>query len=120
MAVGGNFFRNTFSFVKVKNLVATVAFFSTIILFSFLIIIMLNKFICPVKVKFKQLALGSVCSLFVIVLGTIFFALYLRFFNSYNVFYGSLASIIVFLLWANILMFGLALGVVVNSIYNKI
>lgn len=119
IAVGGNFFGYAFAFGKIKNLIATIAFFLVIILFSFLIIITLNKFICPVKLKFKQLALGSICSLFVIVLGTIFFALYLRFFNSYNAFYGSLASIIVFLLWANILMFGLALGAVINSQLNK-
>ena len=80
---------------------------------------MLNKFICPHKLKFKEMAIGAMVSLGAIVLGTIGFALYLRFFNSYNAFYGSLAGIIVFLLWAYILMVGLVAGVIVNVMLKQ-
>jgi membrane protein len=48
------------------------------------------------------------------VLGTIGFTVYLRFFSSYNAFYGSLATVIIFLLWAYILMLALAVGVIIN------
>ena len=64
--------------------------------------------------------LGALISLFVMVFGTIGFTIYLRFFSSYNVFYGSLAGVIIFLLWAYILMFGLVTGVVVNMhVYKR-
>ena len=65
------------------------------------------------------MAIGAMVSLGAIVLGTIGFALYLRFFNSYNAFYGSLAGIIVFLLWAYILMVGLVAGVIVNVMVKQ-
>ena len=119
IALGGSFFVFNYTMGGVKHLFATVCACLTVIIFSFVIIIMLNKFICPIKLKFKQIAIGAMVSLAEIVLGTIGFALYLRFFNSYNAFYGSLAGIIVFLLWAYILMFGLVSGVVVNSVLNK-
>ncbi len=119
IALGGSLFAFNYTVGGIKNLFATIGVCLTVVSFSFVIIIMLNKFICPIKLKFKQIAVGAMVSLAEIVLGTIGFALYLRFFNSYNAFYGSLAGIIVFLLWAYILMFGLVSGVVVNSILNK-
>jgi membrane protein len=89
-------------------------------LFGYFIIVVLNKFISPVRLKFKQLWLGSLVSLFIIVLGTIAFVIYLRYFKSYNAFYGSLTAIIVFLLWTYIVMLGLVGGVIVNTeVYNS-
>lgn len=93
----------------------TILGFLFIIIFSYAIILVLNIYICPHKIKFSEIALGSLISLFIMVLGTIFFVLYVRFFASFNAFYGSLASIIVFLLWTYILMIGLALGVIIND-----
>ena len=111
-------------FIRVKTygiekLLITILAFTLIITVSFIIIIMLNRFISPKKLKFKQIALGSLCSLFIIVLGTIGFTVYVRFFNSYNAFYGSLAAVIVFLLWAYILMIGLVVGAIINSHSEK-
>lgn len=98
----------------------TVLAFLVVISFGYVIIILLNRFISPVKLKFTQVALGALVSLFIIVLGTIGLTLYLRFFNNYNAFYGSLAAIIVFLLWAYILMLGLVIGVIVNMrVYSR-
>ena len=117
-------FGNTFfSGVKtdnIKRLISVVLAFTFIILLSYGVILLLNRFACPIKLKISQLSVGSLCSLFVIVLGTIGFTVYLRFFNSYNAFYGSLAGIVVFLLWAYILMIGLVLGVIINSKINTI
>jgi membrane protein len=53
------------------------------------------------------------------VFGTIGFTIYLRFFSNYNVFYGSLAGVIIFLLWAYILMIGLLSGVVINMYFYR-
>ncbi|MBO7345639.1 MAG: YihY/virulence factor BrkB family protein [Clostridia bacterium] len=98
-----------------KSLLSTLSAFLVIILFCYFIIVLLNRFIAPVKLKFNEVALGSLCSLFVIVLGTIGFTLYLRYFNSYNAFYGSLAGIIVFLLWTYFMMIGLVVGAIING-----
>lgn len=118
IAIGGNFLGFNYALGN-KKMISVIVIFALIIFFSFLIIIMLNKFICPYKLKFKDMAIGAMVSLGAIVLGTIGFALYLRFFNSYNAFYGSLAGIIVFLLWAYILMVGLVAGVIVNVIVKQ-
>ncbi len=84
--------------------------FLFIILFCYGIIILINGFISPIRLKFSVLCTGGIASLSVCVIGTIFFILYLRIFNGYNAFYGSLAGIVVFLLWAYILMLGIAIG----------
>lgn len=90
--------------------------FSTFLVFScYIILVLLNRFICPVKTPFIFVLLGSFVSLFIIVSGTIGFILYVRFFGTYNAFYGSLATIVIFLLWAYIFMLGICLGSVIIS-----
>lgn len=81
---------------------------------GYVIIYVLNKFISPIKMKFSDLAVGSMLALFIMVLGTIGFIIYLKFFSNYNAFYGSLAGIIIFLIWAYILMLGLSFGAIIN------
>lgn len=97
-----------------KNIFFTALIFLFAILLCYVIIVLLNKFISPVKQKFSSLALGGFVSLAADVAGTIGFIFYLKYFGSYNVFYGSLAAVIVFILWAYILMIGLVLGACVN------
>ncbi len=111
---GGNILKSTLGTVRNK-LVLTILTFFIVITFGYFIIIVLNKFISPVKVKFTEIWLGAFVSLFIIVLGTIGYMLYLRLFNAYNAFYGSLAAIVIFLLWAYIAMLGLVLGVILNT-----
>ncbi len=114
IAFGGELLNPVFN-VEGKSVLSTLAVFLVAILFCYFIIVLLNRFIAPVKLKFSEVAIGSLCSLFVIVLGTIGFTLYLRYFNSYNAFYGSLAGIVVFLLWVYIMMLGLVVGVIING-----
>lgn len=102
-------------FIGRSSILLTVTAFLFIIISSYLVIIVLNKFICPFKLSFYQTAIGSLVSLFVMVIGTIIFIIYIRFFASYNAFYGSLAGVIIFLLWTYILMLGLVLGAIINS-----
>jgi membrane protein len=102
------------------KLIITIMAFLLVILFGYVIIILLNRFISPVRLCFSEMALGSLVSLAVVVLGTIYFTIYLRFFANYNAFYGSLAGIVVFLLWAYILMLGLVVGAIINMrAHNK-
>lgn len=106
--------------VATNNLPFTIFVFSIIILFGYIIILLLNTFICPQKSKITNHLLGGFISLVIMVLGTIGFIIYLRFFAKYNLFYGSLAGIIVFLLWTYIIMLGLVVGVIINDrIYRQ-
>lgn len=91
-----------------------ILFFLFVILFCYIVIIILNKFISPVRLPTKITLLGSLVSLFITVIGTIGFTVYIRYVNSYNAFYGSLASVIIFMLWAYIIMIGLSVGAVVS------
>ena len=120
MAFGNRIFSFSFLVGGAKKLITAVTGCLVVIALSFVILILLNKFICPEKATFGQVAIGSLVSLFAIVLGTIGFAVYIRVFNSYNAFYGSLAGVIVFLLWAYILMLGMVVGVIINaSVYKR-
>ena len=112
--------QNGFLFIKNKEIIINIILFSFVILGGYVIICVLNKYISPVKLKFKCVAVGSLLSLFIMVLGTIGFTIYLRFVANYNAFYGSLAGIVIFLLWCYIIMFGLAFGTIINmQIYSK-
>jgi membrane protein len=103
-----------------NQILLNIFIFSIVIIFGYAIIITLNAFICPKKVKIATHLLGSFISLCIMVLGTIGFIVYLRYFARYNLFYGSLASVIIFLLWAYILMLGLVIGVIINmKTYKK-
>ncbi len=107
-------------FLGVKNGAGlTVLAFTVIIIIGYFIIILLNKFICPNKIKVRDTLLGGLVSLFIIVLGTIGFFIYIRFFANYNAFYGSLSAVIIFMLWAYIVMLGLSIGAVVNMLALK-
>lgn len=99
-----------------KEVISSIVFFSALIVVGFFIVILLNMFVSPVKQKFNSLLIGSFLSLLIICIGTIGFTLYLRFFKPYNALYGSLASLIIFLIWAYIVMLGLVIGVSVNAV----
>lgn len=115
----GNLLFSKIILVGILKLVFTILTFTLFIAISYAIILLLLNFISPVKLRFKEVGFGGFISLCIIVLGTIGLVLYLKFFKPYNVFYGSLASILVFLIWAYILMLGLVIGVVTNTfIYN--
>ena len=97
-----------------EDIVATIFVFLFTIILGYAIIYVLNKFISPIKMKFSSLAIGTLFSLSIMVIGTIGFVIYLKFFSNYNAFYGSLAGVIIFLVWAYILMLGLSFGAIIN------
>lgn len=99
---------------KNEHVFLSIFIFLLAIAFGYAIIYVLNKFICPIKCKFPDLALGTLVALAIMVLGTLGFTVYLKFFSNYNAFYGALSGVIIFLFWAYILMFGLSVGAVVN------
>ena len=92
----------------------------TLLLFvCYVIIILLNRFISPVKLGAKPLLIGSLVSLFIIVLGTIIFSFYLKFFKPYGAVSGSIVSALAFISWIYIIMLGLSIGSAVIVTVNK-
>ena len=102
--------------VKLYALMYKIIYNSLAILIVYGIIITVNRFICPIKKSLLEILVGSFVTLIISVMGSIGFVLYLHYFVSYDNLYGSLASIIIFMLWAYILTFGLSLGNVVTKI----
>lgn len=116
VAFWNTFFANVIGKGGVYSTALTITF---VILFSYAVILFLSGFICPNKLRLRDGLLGGLVSLSIMVLGTIGFVLYLKFFANYNAFYGSLSTVIVFMLWAYILMLGLSVGAVVNTLVIK-
>ena len=71
-----------------SGLLFTVLAFLTVILFGYAVIVLLNRFISPIKLRLSDCSVGAFLSLSVVVLGTIGLTVYLRYFNNYNAFYG--------------------------------
>ena len=65
--------------------------------------------------KFKWITTGSVLAVLVALVASALFALYVSFSGSYNKTYGSLATVIVFLVWLWIINIALLLGVEFNA-----
>lgn len=111
----GNFVFAKIILLPWQKLLFTLGVFSAIEGFAFLVVLLLNTFICPIKIKVKNLSVGSAISVMLITLFTIGFTLYLRFFPAYNKFYGALSTIIVFMFWSYVSMLSLVVGVIVNK-----
>ncbi len=79
----------------------------------YVIVFLLQTFISPVRVTFANRATGAAVSLGITLVGTLAFLVYIRYFHSYNVLYGSLAALIVFLLWSYIITLSLVTGAIV-------
>ena len=78
----------------------------------YLVIVLLNKYICPIKIPLSILLLQSLVSLAIVFIGTLVIGVYIAFFGGNNAFYGSLAGIVAFLLWAYVCMNGLVIGAI--------
>ena len=65
--------------------------------------------------KFKWLSVGAACAIVIWVLASVAFAFYVANFSSYNKTYGSLAGVIVTLLWLWITNLALLLGAEIDS-----
>lgn len=81
---------------------------------SFLLVLLLNIYICPFKAKIRYFLLGTSITLVAWTLAIVGFSIYLKISNVSRL-YGALSTIIVFLLWLYILMIGFIVGAIFNS-----
>ena len=81
---------------------------------AFLLVLLLNMYICPHKAKMKTFLPGTLITVIAWVGAVIGFSVYLKISNMTQL-YGALSTIIVFLLWLYILMICFIVGVIFNS-----
>lgn len=93
---------------------AQLADYALLIAVSFLLVLLLNMYICPYKAKLKSFLPGTLITVVAWIGAVVGFSVYLRIGNMKQL-YGALSTIIVFLLWLYILMICFIAGVIFNS-----
>ena len=93
-----------------------IGFISTLLLF-----LTVYRFVPNVKLKFKDVWLGTLVAGFASEVGKYGFAVYIHMFasKSYGVVYGSLATIVLLMFWLNISAMLLLIGAEINVAYRK-
>ncbi len=81
---------------------------------AFLLVLLLNIYVCPFKMKAGAFLPGTMVTVGAWAVAIVGFSLYLKVSNVRRL-YGALSTIIVFLLWLYILMIGFIVGVILNS-----
>ncbi len=81
---------------------------------AFLLVLLLNMYICPYKEKVGSFLSGTVITVVAWLFAVVGFSVYLRISNVTKL-YGALSTIIVFLLWLYALMICFIAGVIFNS-----
>lgn len=84
------------------------------VLLTFLVVILLNLFACPYKLKFSEALTGSLLTTILWILFVIGFAIYVQF-ASPGKLYGAISSVIVFLIWCYFMMCCFVIGMVKNG-----
>ena len=81
---------------------------------AFLLVLLLNIYICPYKAKIRAFIPGTLLTVGAWIVAIIGFSIYLRISNVDRL-YGALSALIIFLLWLYILMICFIVGVILNS-----
>lgn len=105
----------TFLFSRyVSGVLERIADYSLLAVLSFLLVWLLNAYICPYKTPMKQFLPGTALTVGAWTVAVAGFTVYLKISNMDKL-YGALSAIIVFLLWLYILMICFIVGVIFNS-----
>lgn len=102
----------------VQNLSKIIGFFS-FPLFYFVLLSLFYWVGCLKITRWKEAIPGAVLTTILFILLTYFFAIYLSNFARYNVFYGSIGSIIIVMIWVNINIILILLGNELNITLKK-
>lgn len=93
---------------------AIVAEYALLAAVSFLLVLLLNTYVCPYKTSIRRFLPGTVLTICLWALAIVGFSVYIRFGNVRRL-YGALSVIIVFLLWLYVLTTCFIIGVIFNS-----
>ena len=88
--------------------------YALLTMLAFLLVLLLNAYVCPYKTKLKYFLLGSVLTVCAWAVAVVVFSVYLQVSNMGKL-YGALSTVIVFLLWLYVLMICFIVGVIINS-----
>ncbi len=88
--------------------------YTLLLALSFVLVLLLNAYICPYKTQVKHFLPGTLFTLSAWAVTVVGFAFYLQI-SSMDKLYGALSTLIVFLLWLYILMISFIVGVIINS-----
>lgn len=94
----------------------------TIMLISgvfFLLVIVIDKTATPTLSMKKHVYRGAFVTLGYTAIASIIFSIYLALFANFNQLYGSLSTLLLFLLWMYLISKGIVVGIVVNYYYDK-
>ena len=91
--------------------------YSAALVITVLVAALMNIFICPYKISFKDVIPGSLFTVLLWLLCAGGFAVYMYFVNPVKL-YGKIASVIVFLLWCYLMMNSFVIGVIYNGRHN--
>ena len=91
--------------------------YSVALVITVLVAALMNIFICPYKISFKDVIPGSLFTVLLWLLCAGGFAVYMYFANPVKL-YGKIASVIVFLLWCYLMMNSFVIGVIYNGRHN--
>ena len=88
--------------------------YALLLTISFGLILLLNVYICPYKVRVRELLPGTAITVAAWAVALVGFTVYLRIGNMGRL-YGALSTLIVFMLWLYVLMICFVSGVIFNS-----
>lgn len=91
-----------------------IADYTLLAIVAFLLVLLLNMYICPHKARMKTFLPGTLITVVAWIGAVIGFSVYLKISNMTRL-YGALSTIIVFLLWLYMLMICFIVGVIFNS-----
>lgn len=108
-------------FSQFSVLLANMIKYVIILVFFFFSISIIYYYAPAVKKKFKFISAGSTLATVLIIIISLIFSWFLKKWNTYNLLYGSLGTIIAILLWLNLISFALLIGFELNTAitYNK-
>lgn len=91
-----------------------IADYALLLAVAFLLVLLLNVYICPYKAKMRAFLPGTALTVLAWTVAVAGFSIYLKIGNISRL-YGALSTIIVFLLWLYVLMICFIVGVILNS-----
>lgn len=97
---------------------AEICGFFGLLFIAFLICWALNVYLCPFRLRLRDGIRGSVLTSLLWGLSTVGFSIYLRLSNLSKL-YGAITAIVVFLLWAYLMMICFVVGVIYNEYYAE-
>ncbi len=89
-------------------------------LFVFVLFLLIYKFVPNTRVAWRNIWPGTLLAAILFEVARVIFVFYLNRFINYQLIYGSLASLIIFLLWIYYSAFILILGAEVSSVYSRL